>query len=586
MAHDKIRLYNPFRIPIFDNPYVIAPSSHERSRSMNQSRSNAPAAGVRIRLSRRRAIAHAGAGLAALGVATVGGATVGAAAQSTTPATTPATTETIGVVTPARAAQAVGEVSTLAQHILDQSGVPGMSVAIVYQDEIAFLGGFGVREIGKTMPVDEDTVFQIASLSKSVASTAVSSVVADGVIQWQSRMADLDPTFALHDAWPTSEVTLADLFAHRSGLRDHAGDFLEDLGFSREEVLHRLRYLPPAYSFRDGYIYTNFGLTAAAVAVARAVGRPWEELSRELVYQPLGMASTSSRFADYMAATNRAIPHVKQGDHWAVTPDQRNPDAQTPAGGVSSTARDLAQWMRLQLGQGTVGDRERIPADALAPTHIPQAVSKTPADPATQRASFYGLGVGVNYDDFGQVVWSHSGAFALGAGTACYLLPGSGFGVLALTNGLPVGAPEALCLSVLDLAQRGAVSRDWFTTVTPSFAALLAPTYGAGTDWDTPPASPAPAEPDGSYLGVYHNDYYGDAEIVSTDAGLALKIGPDARQYALKHYDRDTFSWQPPGENAPIQSGLTFTVGADGNADSFTDEYLAEGGAGTLTRPA
>jgi hypothetical protein len=286
-----------------------------------------------------------------------------------------------------------------------------------------------------------------------------------------------------------------------------------------------------------------------------------------------------------MAATNRAIPHVKQGDSWVVTPDQRNPDAQTPAGGVSSTARDLAQWMRLQLGQGTVEGREWIPAAALTPTHIPQAVSKAPADPATQRASFYGLGVGVSYDDFGQVVWSHSGAFALGAGTAYYLLPGSGFGVVALTNGMPVGAPEALCLSVLDLAQRGAVSRDWLATVTPSFAALIAPTYGAGTNWDTPPASPSSAQPDASYLGVYHNDYYGDAEIVSAGAGLALKIGPDGRQYALKHYDRDTFSWQPPGENAPIPSGLTFTVGADGNADSFTDEYLAEGGMGTLVRP-
>ncbi|HET8521848.1 MAG TPA: DUF3471 domain-containing protein, partial [Thermomicrobiales bacterium] len=175
--------------------------------------------------------------------------------------------------------------------------------------------------------------------------------------------------------------------------------------------------------------------------------------------------------------------------------------------------------------------------------------------------------------------------FALGAGTAYYLLPGSGFGVLALTNGMPVGAPEALCLSVLDLAQRGEVSRDWFSTVTPSFAALLAPTYGSGTDWDTAPAPATAAQPDANYLGVYHNDYYGDAEIVSADGGLALKIGPQPRQYPLKHYDRDTFSWQPPGENAPIRSGLTFTIGADGVATSFTDEYLASGGAGTLLRP-
>ncbi|HET8524713.1 MAG TPA: serine hydrolase domain-containing protein, partial [Thermomicrobiales bacterium] len=424
---------------------------------MSQPPVDEPSAGFGVRLSRRRAIATAGAGLAAAGAVAVGGRSTRVAAQPATPAAVPATAQMAGAVTPERASLAISRVPALAQQILEQSGVPGMSVAVVVNNTIAFLGGFGVREIGKTEPVDEDTVFQIASLSKSVASTVVSAVVADGVIGWQSRIADLDPTFALHDAWPTSEVTLADLFSHRSGLRDHAGDLLEDLGFGREEVLHRLRYLLPAYSFRAGYIYTNFGLTAAAVAAAKATGRPWEDLSRDRLYQPLGMSRTSSRFADYMAATNRATPHVKQGDHWVVTPDQRNPDAQTPAGGVSSTARDLARWMRLQLGQGTVDGREWIPADALAPTHIPQAVSKAPADPATQRASFYGLGIGVSYDDFGQVVWSHSGAFALGAGTAYYLLPGSGFGVLALTNGMPVGAPEALCLSVLDLAQRGEV---------------------------------------------------------------------------------------------------------------------------------
>src|SRR3954447_10228998 len=73
----------------------------------------------------------------------------------------------------------------------------------------------------------------------------------------------------------------------------------------------------------------------------------------------------------------------------------------------------------------------------------------------------------VSYTDFGTVQWGHSGAFASGAATAVYLLPGAGFGVLALTNGAPVGAPEALCLSVLDLAQRGNATRDWLETITP-----------------------------------------------------------------------------------------------------------------------
>src|SRR5215207_5800488 len=436
------------------------------------------AAKASSRLSRRRALTHAGSGLAALGLAAAGGPPAALMAQEASPpADEPAAADAPGVVTPARAALAVERLPDLAETILGESGVPGMAVAVIHDDAVLFSGGFGVRELGKEEAIDAETVFQLASVSKSLSATVVSSVVADGAISWHTRMADLDSGFALHDAWPTQNVSLADLFAHRSGLPDHAGDVLEDLGFDRGEVLHRLRYLEPEYSFRQGYAYTNFGLTAAAVAVAKAVGMSWEDLCEERLYDPLGMTHTSSRFADYMAEPNRAIPHIKEGDTWVVTPMQRDPDAQAPAGGVSSTARELAQWVRLQLGQGSFEGKQLIPTSALAPMHLPQAVSNVPQDPATQRAGFYGLGANVSYTDFGAVQWSHSGAFASGAATAYFLLPGSGFGVLALTNGFPVGAPEALCLSVLDLATTGDVTRDWLAFAGPRMAAVMAETY-------------------------------------------------------------------------------------------------------------
>jgi CubicO group peptidase (beta-lactamase class C family) len=538
-------------------------------------------------LSRRRALAHTGAGLAALGgVVTSARSSVGLAQEASPPADEPPSAEVTGSVTAQRLALAVERLPALAETILQQSGVPGMSVAVVYDDALAFSGGFGVREIGKDAPIDGDTVFQLASVSKPVAATVVSSVVGDGTISWHSRMADVDPGFALHDAWPTQNVSLADLFAHRSGLLDHAGDLLEDLGFDRETILHRLRYLEPEYSFREGYEYTNFGLTAAAVAVAEAVGTSWEDLSAERLYQPLGMTHTSSRFADYMAEPNRAIPHVKDRDTWVVTPMQRDPDAQSPAGGVSSTARELAQWMRLQLGQGRFEGKQLIPPAALAPMHLPQAVNNVPADPATQRAGFYGLGINVSYTDFGAVQWSHSGAFASGAATAFFLLPGSGFGVLALTNGFPVGAPEALCLSVLDLATTGTVTRDWLALAGQRLAAANEAPYGTATDWDTPPADTTSASADATYVGTYHNDYYGDVEIARGAEGLVLRIGPKPLEFPLTHYGRDTFSWQPEGENAAGRSGLSFLVSPDGRAFAFRDEYLAMDDAGVLLRSA
>lgn len=92
-----------------------------------------------------------------------------------------------------------------------------------------------------------------AALSNALAATVVSAVVGDGALSWDSRLAEIDPGFALHDAWPTQEATLTDLFSHRSGLYGHAGDRLENLEFGRDEVTHRLRFLTPQYRFHGGY---------------------------------------------------------------------------------------------------------------------------------------------------------------------------------------------------------------------------------------------------------------------------------------------------------------------------------------------
>jgi CubicO group peptidase (beta-lactamase class C family) len=483
-----------------------------------------------------------------------------------------------------RVDQAISQIPAIAQDLLDRSGVPGMSVAVVFDDAIAYSGGFGVRELGNDAPVSASTVFQLASVSKSIAGTVVSMMVSDGTVEWDSRMSDLDPAFALSDPWVTREVTLADLFTHRSGLPDHAGDVLEDLGYDRDEVIRRLRHAEPEASFRSKHIYTNFGLTAAAVAAAGTTGLSWEDYSDQRLYQPLGMTHTSSRFSEYMAQRNRAIPHMKTGDTWAVTSQQRDPDPQSPAGGVSSNATDLAQWMRLQLLDGMFEGKELISAEALAPMHLPQSVSNIPTDPGTEHAGFYGLGINVSYDNFGAIRWGHSGAFLLGAATAFFMLPASGFGVLALTNGSPVGVPEAFCLSVLDLVQLGEVSGDWLDRVTPSFEALTKVPYDKGIDWTTPPDDASDPLDNAAYMGTYHNEYYGDVEVALDGETLVLVLGPNRQKFPLTHYDRDSFSWQPAGENATVRSGITFNMSATGRSTDIWDDYLAAYGPGLLPR--
>src|SRR5262249_58921666 len=158
--------------------------------------------------------------------------------------------------------------------------------------------------------VDADTVFLLASVSKPITSTLMALLVGLGLIDWDDRVIDHDPDFRLYDPWVTRQVTLRDLLCHRSGLPDHGGDLLEDLGYSRAQVLHRLRYLKPASGFRSRYAYTNFGYTAAAVAAARAAGKSWEDLAAAKRHRPLGMKASRSPFGDYPPAKNPARPHL------------------------------------------------------------------------------------------------------------------------------------------------------------------------------------------------------------------------------------------------------------------------------------
>src|SRR3989442_1766309 len=121
------------------------------------------------RLSRRQALIRGGAGLAILGAAS----TVALPRRASAQDATPVATETPGAVTAENAARAVDRIPTLVQEILDKTGVPGMSVAVVFDDNVTFLDGFGVRELGGTEKIDADTVFQLASCSKALASTVV-----------------------------------------------------------------------------------------------------------------------------------------------------------------------------------------------------------------------------------------------------------------------------------------------------------------------------------------------------------------------------------------------------------------------------
>ncbi|BCH27494.1 serine hydrolase [Mesorhizobium sp. L-8-3] len=494
----------------------------------------------------------------------------------------PASGTSAQTVTPDRVEAALSKLEPLAERIVADGGVPGLAIGVVHNDKVVYLKGFGRREAGKPDVVDADTVFQIASLSKPVSATVVAALVGDGRVSWDSKIGDLDPAFRLADPYPTSELTVRDLFAHRSGLPGTAGDDLEGIGYDRGEILRRLRFVSPSSSFRAGYSYSNFGLTEGAVAAAKPMGKPWEDVAEERLYRPLGMNSTSSRHADFVERANRATLHIEVDGAWAAKVE-RDPDAQAPAGGVSSTVRDLAQWMRLELAAGAVDGKPVIAADALEQTHVP--LMARGSNPVTGGTSFYGLGWNVEFGRHG-LSWGHAGAFSVGARSLVTLFPKEELGIVILANAFPTGVPEGLSDSFADLVFDGTIGKDWVEAWDAIYGGMFGPVVAAAkATYASAPTPATPARPMDAYEGRYANEFVGDAVVSGEGNSLVLKVGPDgARSYSLQHFDRDIFLTFPDAEMPDRPSGVSFAIGPDGKASAMTIEFLDENNLGVLRR--
>ncbi len=469
---------------------------------------------------------------------------------------------------------AVAQLDGIADDLMKKTGIPGMAVAVVHGGKTVYAKGFGVRDIKTGDKVDTDTVFQLASLSKSLSATVVAHEVGTNAISWDTPIVSKLPWFALSDPVVTKMVTVGDMFAHRSGLPDHAADMVEDLGYDRRHVLEKLRQLP-LDPFRISYAYTNFGLTAGAEAVAVNAGKSWEDLAEDVLFRPLGMSSTSYRFADYEAQPNRALGHIHIDGRYELL-YTRDAQPEAPAGGVSSSVNDMTRWLTMMLANGSDYGKQIIDPKALLPAVTPQIVSSRATEPA-MRSGFYGYGFNVAPTSAARMELSHSGGFELGAGTNFVILPSADVAIVALTNATPSGVPEALTAQFADLVQFGEVREDWLKLYQGLMAPMEAPM--GSLVGQKPPANPAPAEPLASYVGTYNNDYWGPARVTEKGGKLRLALGTKL-DVPLDHWDGDIFTYSWVSENSP--PGTISKATFDGN--KLTLEYYDTFKKGTFTK--
>ena len=317
--------------------------------------------------------------------------------------------------------------------VMRNSEIPGLSVSIIMDDSVIFSKGFGVRMVGKKEPVNRNTLFNVASLSKAFTAAAIALQVDSGELKWDDPVIKHLPEFKLYDPYITQNITIRDMLTMRSGLT--GGDSLwADTNRTRNEVIHEIRNLKPKGQFRLILGAYNIHYLVAGQVVTASASITWDDFIKERLFAPLKMSSTFSKYEDVQLIDNYASPHIVDEGKVQLL-QKRDYNNISPAAGIVTNVVDLSQWIRLQLSNGVFEGKRIFSDESMKEMHKPQILAPYWfKDYFNPHALFmtYGMGWGIS-DYKGLIVLDHGGMVA---GFTAYIamVPSKQLGIVILSN--------------------------------------------------------------------------------------------------------------------------------------------------------
>jgi len=426
---------------------------------------------------------------------------------------------------------------------------PGMAIAILREGKVLLARGYGVRRIGTQDAVDEQTVFPIASVTKVFTATCLARLVDEGKLAWSDPVVKHWPEFKLSDTYLTENVRIADLLSHRTGLE--TADLLAYRGdHDRVEILRRLRYLQPVEPFRSRYVYNNLMYVAAGDLLERVARESWSTFLGTHLLGELGMTRTLASPRELEELANVSTPHILEEGRLVLDPAwsraegsdgfRRLHETVAPAGGIQSTVVDMAKFLELHLGDGTVAGRRVLQLKTVREMQASHSLVPIDAEPRSDFAYpriFFGAGLGWWLRDYrGRKVVYHGGS----TGAVAAMMPEEKIGIVVLANrncGLPYMVMHDTFDRLLGIP-RTWTNQDW----------LLEAEEKPRRDTEAKNSlleakrvkEAAPSLPLEEYAGVYACDLYGELELTAEGGTLQLRFGPNIAA-RLHHWERDTF---------------------------------------------
>ena len=475
--------------------------------------------------------------------------------------------------TPLAAQKPPADFDGYVRRVMQAFTVPGLSVAIVKDGKVVLAKGWGVRRMGDPAPVDQHTRFGIASNTKLFTATALALLVEEGKVEWDAPVIRYLPAFALYDPFVTRELTVRDLLVHRSGLGLGAGDLLwwPPSTYDRKEITRRLRFIPPATSFRSAYAYDNVLYLVAGEVIEAVSGQTWEQFVRERILRRVGMNGSDVLHSSAGERGNVAGTHAEvEGTVRPVAPFLS--DNTNPAGGIMSGAADMAKWMIVQLDSGRVAGGERLfsggTTSQLWREVTPMPIGSPPDGLAHLRPHMAGYALGLNVRDYrGRMLLQHTGGLP-GYLSKVAMIPDLRLGVAVLTNQESGAAFESIVYRVLD-HYLGARAPDYPAAyqrlVEHGRAQLRALEREATTTRDSTSGPSLPLE---RYAGTYRDAWYGDVTIAAEGKGLVIRFGRTPSLVGdLVHWQHDSFLVRWRDRELRADAYATFSLRYDGTVE-------------------
>ncbi len=475
------------------------------------------------------------------------------------------------------------EIDRLTEQVMQVFNVPGIAVAVIYDNKVIHAKGYGVSSIATGKKMDENTLFAIASNTKAFTAAALGILVDEGKISWNTKVTDIIPEFRLYNSYVTEDFNIKDLLTHRSGLGLGAGDLMiwpDSAAFSKEQVIHNLRYLKQVSPFRTKYDYDNLLYIVAGEVVTRVSGTSWEEFVEERIMKPLGMTMSAASITRLKDRSNIIDAHVPVNGVLRVVPKHEG-GLHNPAGGIISNVTDMSKWVIMQMNNGKYGknpEKQIFSEEVHNEMWTPQTIIPVRgSSPYNTHFAAYGLGWNLS-DVNGYLQASHTGGL-MGIVTQVTLIPELKLGIIVFTNQQEGAAFFAITNAIKDSyfgikgQDRVKEVQEW---VLRNQAEAKKVTDEVWAKIDEQQRKGAQVSDPSLYMGTYTDDWFGDIIISSAEGKLRFNAvrSPKLRG-DLIYYTGNTFIVRWDDRALDADAFVVFALDKNGKPSTVTMEAVS-----------